>query len=131
MKKVLLDTNGYSRLLKGDEKVLTEISAAEQVYMSIFVIGELLSGFKVGSKELENKSILSRFIQKSTVILLNTSFETAEIFAKIKQELKQAGTPLPINDIWIAAQTIETGSVLITYDKHFQKIRGLLLWDYM
>ncbi len=61
--------------------------------------------------------------------LLNTTQETAEIFGHLMHDLRQAGTPLPLNDVWIAAQTMELGAVLITYDVHFQKVRGLRLWQ--
>ena len=47
----------------------------------------------------------------------------------VKQDLKKAGTPLPINDVWIAAHTLETGSTLVTYDGHFKKIAGIRRWD--
>ena len=47
----------------------------------------------------------------------------------VKQDLRIAGTPLHINDVWIAAHALETGSILITYDRHFQKIAGLRRWD--
>lgn len=128
MKKILLDTNAISSLLRGDEKVLEEIIGADRVYISIFVLGELYSGFKGGNKEKENNFLIKDFISKPTVKLLNGTMETAEIFSEIKNQLKLNGTPLPINDIWIAAHSIETGSVLITYDKHFNHISGLRKW---
>lgn len=96
MKKILLDTNAYTHLLAGDQDVLNTLAAAETVYMSIFVLGELYAGFSGDFKEKENKS---------------------------------QGTPLPINDVWIAAHGIETGSTVLTFDSHFKKIPGLLLWN--
>lgn len=128
MKKILLDTNAISSLLRGDEKVLEEIIGADRVYISIFVLGELFSGFKGGNKEKENSLLIKDFISKPTVKIINGTIETAEIFSEIKNQLKLKGTLLPINDIWIAAHSIETGSVLITYDKHFNHISGLRKW---
>ncbi|MBT6145371.1 MAG: hypothetical protein HOH74_08080 [Gemmatimonadetes bacterium] len=55
--------------------------------------------------------------------------ESAEIFGQVKDALKRAGTPIPMNDVWISAQAIETGSVVVTYDGHFSKVPGLRLWD--
>ena len=117
MKKVLLDTNAYCRLLTGDKKILFAIARADKVYMSIFVLGELYYGFRSGKRELENKRVLNRFLDKPTVEILDASQETAEIFAQIKY------------DIWIASHTMETGSVLLTYDQHFIKIKGLRIWN--
>ncbi len=54
--------------------------------------------------------------------------ETADIFGMLKSALKKAGTPIPINDIWIASHAFETGALLVTYDRHFDKIQGLRLW---
>ncbi len=98
--------------------------------MSIFVLAELYYGFKGGSKEKWNKDLLEKFLNKPTVSLVNASSETAEIFADVKHLLKKSGNPIPLNDVWIASHSIETGSALITYDDHFNKISGLRVWDY-
>jgi len=129
MKSILLDTNAYTRLLTGEEDVLDVIGTAETVYMSIFVLGELYAGFAGGTKERGNKDTLNRFLRKPSVKILNATSETAEVFGMVKQDLKKAGTPLPINDVWIAAHTLETGSTLVTYDGHFKKIAGIRRWD--
>jgi tRNA(fMet)-specific endonuclease VapC len=129
MKKIILDTNAYTRLLTGEEDVLDVIGTAETVYMSIFVLGELHAGFAGGTKERGNKDTLNRFLLKPSVKILNATSETAEVFGVLKQDLKKAGTPLPINDVWIAAHALETGSILITYDGHFKKIAGMRRWD--
>ena len=128
MNKVLIDTNAYSELLRGDRKVLEIISQADLVFASIFVLGELYAGFKGGNKEKENNQYLNQFLRKPSVELLIGTKETAIIFSELKHELKKAGTPIPINDIWIAAHAIETGSLLITYDHHFQNLKGLRIW---
>lgn len=130
MKKILLDTNAYSNFLRGDEKVLEALSKAGIVYMSIFVLGELLSGFKSGAKESWNRELLQKFLEKPTVSVLEATIETSEIFAEIKTSLKNSGTPIPINDVWIAAHAVETGSVLITFDEHFTKIPGLRIFSH-
>ncbi len=129
MKKVILDTNAYSRFLAGEEDVLDTLSDTESVYMSIFVLGELYAGFYGGRKERQNKEILQHFLMKPAVKILHAGAETAEIFGQLKNNLKKAGKLLPINDVWIAAHAIETGSVLITYDLHFQRVPGLRLWS--
>jgi tRNA(fMet)-specific endonuclease VapC len=125
MKNVLLDTNAYSNLLRGNKKVLESIDEAESVNMSVIVIAELMTGFKGGTNEVKNKDTLKMFLMKSKVTIIDATIETAEVFAHIFNFLKGVGNPLPINDIWIASHTIETGSVLITFDEHFNKIPGL------
>lgn len=128
MKNILLDTNCYTAYLAGDERVLNALAEAEAVYMSIFVLGELFAGFRGGRRMRQNRDYLKRFLAKNTVTILDATMETAEIFGDLKEKLKKSGTPLPINDVWIAAHALETGSVLITYDAHFQYIIGLRRW---
>lgn len=128
MRKVLVDTSAYSRLRLGSTDVQKFLEHADLVYMSVFVLAELHVGFKGGSKEASNRDLLARFVSRPTVRVLPAAQETAEVFAHIKHALKCAGTPLPLNDVWIAAHALETGSVLATFDGHFTKVPGLRLW---
>jgi tRNA(fMet)-specific endonuclease VapC len=129
MKKIILDTNAYARLLAGENDVLEYVASAEVVYMSVFVLGELYAGFLGGTKKRENQAVLTRFLEKPSVKIYNATSETAEIFGVLKNALRQAGTPLPINDVWISAHGLETGSVIVTYDHHFHHIPGIRIWD--
>jgi len=129
MRKIVIDTSAYSRLLRGNEDVLEALGRADMVYLSVFVLAELYAGFKGGSKEVRNRDLLERFLSRATVRTIPATRETAEVFAEIKHALKRAGTPLPINDVWVAAHAVETGSVLVTFDSHFKQICGLRLWD--
>lgn len=128
MKKIVLDTNAYTAFLAGDARALEALAAAEIVFVSVFVMGELFAGFKGGTKEAANLELLARFLGKPSVHVLNATPETATVFGQLKAALKKAGTPLPINDVWIAAHAVETGATLVSYDNHFTKIMGLKLW---
>lgn len=127
--KILLDTNAYTRLLLGEAAVLDVLGQADAVFLSIFVLGELYAGFRGGAREKENASTLEDFLRRPTVRILPASRETASIFGEIKHRLRQAGTPIPVNDVWIAAHVMETGSRLVTFDGHFSVVPGLLLWS--
>jgi len=129
MKKILLDTNAYSALFKGDDNVLNAVGRADLVYLSVVVLGELYAGFSGGARESENKKRLDAFLSRPTVRVLQVSKETAEIFGSIKHQLKSAGTPIPLNDLWIAAQAIENGASLISFDRHFTQVAGIRLWE--
>ena len=129
MRKVLLDTNGYTRFLQGDEDVLDEMSDADTVLMSIVVLGELHAGFAGGRHKKRNTSQLNQFLAKPTVEMVDATHHTAEIFGHIKNLLKQNATPIPINDVWIAAHVVQTGAKLVTFDRHFLKVPGLRVWD--
>jgi tRNA(fMet)-specific endonuclease VapC len=129
MTKILLDTNAYSEFMSGNQSVFNYIIEAEEIYLSTVMIGELFAGFQGGKRYTKNKEDLKTFIDKDGIKIINVSIETAEIFGEIKSELSKKGKMIPLNDIWIAAHAIETGSKLITYDAHFKQIKGLRLWD--
>ena len=129
MKRVLLDTSAYTALLTGDQDVFVRLGAAETVFMSIIVLGELYAGFRAGSKERQNRDRLASFLDKPSIKILSATQDTAEIFGVVKDGLRRAGTPIPINDVWIAAQALEAGAQLVTYNAHFSKVKGLLLWE--
>lgn len=129
MRKILLDTNSYTKLLLGEEPVLEALSEADKIFIPTIVLGELFAGFRGGTKEAKNKELLEQFLAKPQVEIVPIGKETAEIFGQIKYHLTQRGTPLPINDVWIACCAIEVGAVIITYDSHFSKITEVRIWD--
>jgi len=129
VKKIILDTNAYIAYLRGDKDVLDTLSRVSYVYMSVIVLGELYAGFQGGKRKRQNVDILDQFLSKPSVEVLDVTRETASIFGELKNKLRFAGTPLPINDIWIASHAVENGALLLTYDKHFYKIEGIRIWD--
>jgi tRNA(fMet)-specific endonuclease VapC len=128
MNALILDTNAYNRYCAGELAVLDAIHKTDIVYMSIFVLGELLYGFKGGTRERDNRLVLRRFLGGAKSRILGGTEETAEHFGSLKAYLKRNGTPIPLNDIWIAAQVLETGSILVTFDSHFKNIPGVRIW---
>lgn len=130
MKSIILDTNAYSAILRNKgESVLDAIDGVENLFFSVVVIGELYAGFREGSLFRKNVVTLKDFLSDSIVSVADVNEETAEIFGEIKSVLKKQGTPIPLNDIWIAAQCVELGAVLVTFDKHFSNIPGLRTWS--
>jgi tRNA(fMet)-specific endonuclease VapC len=123
--KVLLDSNAYSALQRGQEFVIEQVRRSEEVLLSMVVVGELLFGFRNGSRYEENVRALEAFIEDPHVRLLTLTWETADWFGRIFTELRRKGRPIPTNDIWIAAHTIEAGADLISSDPHFGYIEGL------
>ena len=125
MDVVFLDTNAYAAYRKGDEAVLRVLGQSEAVHISLFVLAELLTGFRGGKREAVNRRELDLFLVKPGVHLTMPSRRTAEYFALIKSQLRAKGTPIPINDIWIASHCMEHGALLISGDAHFDYVDGL------
>jgi tRNA(fMet)-specific endonuclease VapC len=124
--KILLDTNAYVALMQGHTGVADRVRRATRVYLSAIVAGELLFGFQNGSRYEKNIGELEEFFNNPFVEFLSVSYITADRFGRISASLKQKGTPLPSNDIWIAAHAMESGSELLSFDRHFEKIEGLI-----
>lgn len=119
MKRVLLDTSAYSHLMRGNSEIAKLLDEADEVYLCAIVVGELLAGFKNGSREEQNKAVLEEFLSVPTVNILYVDDVTAERYALIVAYLKKNGSPIPANDIWIAAVAMQHGLVLLTSDQHF------------
>lgn len=123
--RILLDTNAYSALRRGHDFVAAQIRQADEVLLSAVVAGELLYGFRYGSRYQENVQELQRFLGEPNVRLLPVSLKTAEHFGRISAGLRTRGRPIPTNDVWIAAHTEEMGGLLISSDPHFNEVAGL------
>jgi len=131
IKRVLIDTSIYSELLCGNKSVADLLKKPEIIAFSVISIAELLSGFKKGGREKENLEELDQFLYSPRVLVYDIDIETSEFYAKIYDELKNSGDPIPTNDLWIAALTLQHGTRLFTLDKHFKKVRGLFLIDHV
>lgn len=127
MMRVLIDTNIYSLAMRGDKEVIDHLRRIDQIGFSSISIGELWSGFKGGNNLDKNRSELHQFLDSPRVVIFPVDAETAEYYAEVLQQLKKAGTPIPTNDIWIAACAIQHGFKVLTRDKHFKHIAGLHL----
>ena len=125
MSTILLDTNAYSGLINGDTEILEYLAQADTIYISTVMLGELYAGFYGGSKFDWNSKILHDFLERETINIVVVSHGTSNIFGRIKNELRQKAVMIPLNDIWIAAQAMETDSTLLTFDKHFENISNL------
>jgi tRNA(fMet)-specific endonuclease VapC len=127
MKRIIIDTNFYVAFKKRDEAAIVTLKKAEYIAINTVILGELLAGFRCGSRERQNREELDLFFDSPRVDLLSIDDETAEFYAQIFAELKQKGRPIPTNDLWLAASTLQHGLALATYDDHFKNINGLLL----
>lgn len=126
--KLLLDTNAYSALARGNETVAEYVQNAEQILVSSIVVGELLHGFRCGNRLDANLRQLNFFLSRPFVALVPVTFTTADRFSRIMSALRAKGRPIPTNDVWIAAHAMETGAELLARDRHFAEIDGLA-WD--
>jgi predicted nucleic acid-binding protein len=123
---VLLDTSAYAAFMRGHPETVRIVREVEEIHLSSVVLGEMLAGFMSGTRNARNRAELARFLESPRVNLIDVDEETAERYAVIFTSLKQAGTPVPTNDLWIAASAMQHGLRLLTLDTHFQKIPQIL-----
>ena len=124
--KVVLDTNGYSVLARGSRAIATLLESVDGIIVPAVVVGELMYGFLKGTRCAENEAALNQFLEQSGVSFQPVTRGIAERYGYVKAALKTRGTPIPEDDIWIAATALETGSRLLSYDGHFDKVGGLV-----
>jgi tRNA(fMet)-specific endonuclease VapC len=119
----VLDTNIVIDFIVGVPSVKESVLAAEEIIVPAVVIGELFHGAYRSARRARNIERVTEFASSHTVVAIDT--EVAPYYGQIKTQLRQAGTPIPDNDIWIAAVAVRTGTTLVTRDSHFQFVEGL------
>lgn len=122
MSTYCLDTSAYSNFRRGSEEVAALLDQAELVGMPAVALGELRTGFLLGGRRRRNEAELDVFLDNPVVQVLPVDSETSRQYAEIVAELRKAGTPLPTNDIWIAATAARNGATVLTCDGHFERI---------
>ena len=123
--RLVLDTSAYSHLRAGDPRVIDLVATAEMIFVPVTVLGELHGGFELGSRVRENRVALTEFLAEPFVTVIPTSPSVARHYGRIYAALRRAGTPIPVNDMWIAAATLDTGACLLTFDGDFTRVHGL------
>lgn len=127
MIRLCLDTSAYSRLMRGAPRLQTKLEAADELLLPVTMLGEVYAGFQGGNRLEENLSLLAAFRRQPGVVLLETTENIAQRYAALVALLKRQGTPIPTNDIWIAATALENGGRLVAYDAHFAAVPGLIV----
>jgi tRNA(fMet)-specific endonuclease VapC len=125
IERLVLDTSAYSQLRRGHEAVLDLLAAAGAVLVPATVLGELEAGFELGRRDKENRLALAEFVDEPFVAVLDTTPAVARRYGLIFAELRLAGTPIPVNDIWIAAATVDCGGHLLTFDEDYRRVGSL------
>jgi tRNA(fMet)-specific endonuclease VapC len=123
--KLLLDTNRLSDALAANDDVLARLEIADAVYVPVVALGEMRSGFLSGRRPAENEKRLQWFLAQDGVSALAIDPPVSHRYAELHRALRSRGTPIPTNDLWIAAIALEHGLVLYTRDAHFTKVPGL------
>ena len=122
MKRILLDTSAYLAYMRGHAEAGYLISEAGEIYLNAIVLGELFKAFLHGRRREGNRADFDRFVESPRINIVEIDEITAERYAVISETLREAGTPISPNDVWIAASALQHGLEILTFDSDFQKV---------
>jgi tRNA(fMet)-specific endonuclease VapC len=123
--RLVLDTSAYSHFRIGHPRVVELVASVPFVIVPVVVLGELEAAFRLGSRLAENMAMLAEFLAESFVAPWDVTSAVARRYGEIFAQLRRGGTPIPINDVWIASITLECRGHLVTFDNDFSRVAGL------
>jgi predicted nucleic acid-binding protein len=124
---LVVDTNAYSGLMRGEPRAVRLLRTAHEIHLPLIVLAELLAGFAAGSRAQKNGEELARFMASPRVHLMKPDEKTARHYADVFVALRKLGIPIPTNDLWIAALARQHRLPLLSFDAHFGAVQGLTL----
>ncbi|MBW2554132.1 MAG: type II toxin-antitoxin system VapC family toxin [Deltaproteobacteria bacterium] len=124
--KIMLDTSAYSAFLRGNQQIKLSLQHADEIFLNPIILGEILAGFIMGKRERKNRAVLQEFLSSPRVKIVPIDEETSERYGVITSHLRKDGTPIPTNDLWIAASAMQYGFKVLTTDKHYLKVSQII-----
>jgi tRNA(fMet)-specific endonuclease VapC len=125
--KILLDTNRYTDFLRGVEEATKTIIHAKEVFVPFITLAELRAGFLLGTKMPENEAVLAQFLNSPRTSTLFPDEDTTHHHGQLFKQLRRQGTPIPTNDIWIAALAVQHRLTIHARDRHFHHLPQVLV----
>ena len=122
---LVLDTNRYVDFCRGEAHTRSTLEQASSIHLPFVVLGELRAGFRVGRRGTENERALNEFLMQDGVRILYPDDQTTHHYAAVYCQLRSQGTPIPTNDMWIAALVLQHNLVLCARDAHFDHLPQL------
>ncbi len=123
--RILIDSNRYQDFCEGAPPAVNVIRRASEIMIPFIVLGELRAGFACGSRSHQNEQTLTRFLNSPRVQQLFADEDTTHQYARLFRQLRKQGTPIPTNDLWIAALALQYDLLLFTRDTHFDHLPQL------
>ncbi len=127
MSALVIDTNVYSGFMRGEQRAVRALRTAHEIHLPLIALAELLAGFAAGARPQKNRDELTRFMASPRVQVLKPDEKTAQHYADVFIALRKQGTPIPTNDLWIAALARQHRLPLLSFDAHFGAVPGLVL----
>ena len=123
--RIAIDTNRYCDFCAGDGAAVERFATAESIYLPFVTLAELRAGFLSGTLTRRNEATLQHFLNRPRIRVLYPTESTTHHYARLYAQLRSQGTPIPTNDLWIAALTMEHDLLLYSRDAHFDYLPQL------
>lgn len=120
--KLLLDTNRYRDFCAADPQTVDWVQRADEIGLPFVCLAELRAGFLCGAQGRRNESVLIRFLNRPRVQVFYADEDTTHHYARLFHQLRVQGTPVPTNDLWIAALAAQHDRYLLSRDRHFDHL---------
>lgn len=120
---MILDTNALAAFLEGDPDLFVCLKPVQELYLPVVVSGEYRFGLLKSRQRTALEARLDAIEKVFRILILDG--ETARFYAQVRAQLRQAGTPIPENDVWIAALARQHKLVIVTRDRHFEAVAGI------
>lgn len=125
---LILDTNALSAIADAEPRASTQFARARRVAIPVIVLGEFRFGIEHSREKQKYEGWLEKLVSVCEVFVVEE--ETAIQYAVLRGELRRAGTPIPSNDLWIAALARQHALPILTRDRHFDLVKGLRRIDW-
>lgn len=121
---MILDTNAVSALLAGHDIALNSLlQGNSRQHLPLPVVAEYQYGILALNRPQRLAALLRRLEAESAVLCPDRA--TADHYAAIAHDLRQRGTPIPENDLWIAALARQYSLPIVSRDAHFDYVAGI------
>jgi predicted nucleic acid-binding protein len=121
---LILDTDAVSALFAGERSLAALLAGTRRHHLPTVVIGEYRYGLARSRHRAALDPLLETLVAAS--IVLPVEIATTLHYARVRNELRTRGTPIPENDVWIAALARQHGLAVISRDDHFDLVPQLV-----
>lgn len=127
MSQVVVDTSILAKLFAGTPEVAEKLNGYSEIFVPFVVVGELYAGLRLGNGFEKNQASFRQFLDNPNVRVLQSTEEITLIYAELFAYLRKQGTPIPINDVWVAAIALKSGLPFYSLDSDFKNLPQLRL----
>lgn len=120
--RFVFDTNRLTDLFRGDPDLIVAVQGADEIWLPFIVLGEIRAALQAGNHTAANEAVLTQFLNLPQVGVLFPDYETTNVYARLFQYLRRAGTRIPVTDLWIASLAVQYRLTLLTRDPHFERL---------